>query len=1238
VSAQDFGANDWLVDEMYEQFLKDPSSVDPTWIEYFKVNKPGSPAAAPTPSKGVPPIPKAQQVAPVVQTPVIQTPVIQTPVAQTPAAAPAAPVVPAVQQPVLRDAATVQPTPADPIVKPVPVLITPAASSLEPIRGVSARVVQSMEASLSVPTATSVRAIPAKLMIDNRIVINNHLQRSRGGKVSFTHIIAYAMIKAVRAMPEMNSFFGEIDGKPAIGKPEHINLGVAIDLAKPDGTRQLLVPSVKGCEDLDFGQFWSAYEAVIKKARSGALTVDDFAGTTMSITNPGTIGTVHSVPRLVQGQGLILGVGAMDYPAEFQGASEETLVNMAVSKVITLTSTYDHRIIQGAQSGDFLRRMHEFLLGAEGFYDEIFSALRIPYEPIRWATDFAFSRDEEINKTARVQQLIHAYRTFGHLMADVDPLEYVQRSHPDLDVVTHGLTLWDLDREFATGGFGGKPFMSLRKILGILRDAYCRSVGVEYMYIQNPNERQWIQDRVEVGFAKLPREEQLRVLRQLNSAESFESFLHTKFVGQKRFSLEGGESVIPLLDAVISAAAESDLQEVCIGMPHRGRLNVLANVAGKSAGQIFQEFQGHYAENQVQGSGDVKYHLGTSGVFTTESGATTNIYLAANPSHLEAVNPVLEGIVRAKQDRMNVKGAYSVMPILMHGDASFAGQGVNAEVLQLAGLAGYRTGGTIHIVINNQVGFTTSPHASRTSQYSTDFAKITQAPVFHVNGDDPEACVRVARLAFEYRQEFNKDVVIDMVCYRRRGHNEGDEPSFTQPMMYKMIDAKRSTRTLFTEALVGRGDITPEEADEIARDYQAQLESIFAAVNNIEPESDANFKPPVAPEATEINTSISESLAREIAATQTAVPEGFTVHPKLTPQLAKRVESLNDATIDWSTGEMLAFGSLLKEGTPIRLAGQDARRGTFSNRHAVIVDKENGNEWTPLRALISDENQFFVIDSLLSEYAAMGFEYGYSLEREEALVLWEGQFGDFANGAQTIIDEFVSSALQKWGERSSVVLLLPHGYEGQGPDHSSARIERYLQLCAEQNMTVAQPATPANYFHLLRWHAKNPARRPLVVFTPKSMLRLKAAASALSDFTSGHFQPVIGDDSVNNASRVIFCSGKIYHDLVAERAKLGENTTAIVRVELLYPLPITEMIAEANKHPEANLLWVQDEPANQGPWSHIALRTSDSHGGRGFGDRILRRVSRRATASPATGSHHLHEDEQKALLLEAFTR
>ena len=1189
----DFGANDWLVEEMYERYQGDPNSVEPSWIEFFKTYKPGATLSAPVSKSGTPPIPKATQPTP------------------APAQAP---------------------------VKPVPVLVTPSAATMEPLRGVAGRVVASMEASLTVPTATSVRAIPAKLMIDNRTVITNHLKRTRGGKVSFTHIIAYAMIKALRSMPEMNAFYGELDGKPALGRPEHINLGIAIDMAKPDGTRQLLVPSIKGCEELDFGQFWVAYEEIVKKARGGTLTVEDYAGTTVSLTNPGTIGTVHSVPRLVQGQGLIVGVGAMDYPAEFQGASEETLARMAISKVVTLTSTYDHRVIQGAQSGDFLRRIHEILLGAENFYDEIFAALRIPYEPIRWASDFDFSKDEELNKTARVQQLIQAYRTYGHLMADTDPLEYVQRSHPDLDVVTHGLTLWDLDREFATGGFGGEKFMKLRKILGILRDSYCRSVAVEYMYISNPEERKWIQEHVEVGFTKPAREEQLHVLQKLSDAEAFETFLQTKFVGQKRFSLEGGESVIPILDAVISAAAEKNMDEVCIGMPHRGRLNVLANIAGKSYGQIFQEFQGHYRENEVHGSGDVKYHLGTEGVFTAESGAQTKIYLAANPSHLEAVNPVLEGIVRAKQDRLNIKDLFSVLPILMHGDASFAGQGINFETMQLSQLRGYRTGGTIHIVVNNQVGFTTAPHASRSSRYSTDVAKAIESPVFHVNGDDPEACVRVARLAFEYRQQFNKDVVVDMVCYRRRGHNEGDEPSFTQPLMYKLIDAKRSTRTLYTESLIGRRDITPDEAEKLARDYQVQLEQVYASVANYEEEHDPNFQAPIVPNAEDVPTFISEPLIREIAATQIAVPEGFHVHPKLLPQLQKRAESINDATIDWSTGEMLAFGSLLKEGRPIRLAGQDSRRGTFSNRHAVIVDKENGSEWTPLSSLVPDESQFFVIDSLLSEYAAMGFEYGYSVARPEALVLWEGQFGDFANGAQTVIDEFISSALQKWGERSSIVLLLPHGYEGQGPDHSSARIERFLALAAEKNMTIAQPSTPASYFHLLRFHAANPKRRPMIVFTPKSMLRLRAAASAISDFTSGTFLPVIGDATINNASRVIFCSGKIYHDLIAERAKLNDNSTAIMRVERLYPFPVAQMEVEAKKHPKANLLWVQDEPANQGPWPHVALSTTEIIGGTAVDSRVLRRISRRASASPATGNHHLHEEEAKALMYEAFTR
>ena len=1232
-----FGPNEWLVQEMYERYQSDPSSVDKSWWEFFADYK-GTPSLNNSVKSGTPPIPKSQLAKPVPPAPVAKSEVITPEVIK--------PVIEKNVTPVKTSTTTIKP--ADPVIKPIPTLATPGAATIEPLRGVAARVVQSMEGSLSVPTATSVRVVPAKLMIDNRTVINNHLKRGRGGKVSFTHLIGYAMVKAIRSMPEMNTFFTDLDGKPAIGHPEHINLGIAIDLAKADGSRQLLVPSIKGCEGLDFAQFWSAYEDIVRKARAGSLTVEDFAGTTISLTNPGTIGTVHSVPRLVQGQGLILGVGSLDYPAEFHGANEQALADLAISKVVTITSTYDHRIIQGAQSGEFLRRIHEILLGEENFYDEIFEALRIPYVPIRWVVDIQFDKDDDVSKTARVQKLIDAYRTTGHLMADVEPLSYVQRSHPDLDVVSHGLSLWDLDREFATGGFGGKSFMKLRRILGVLRDSYCRTIGVEYMYIANPDERKWMQERMEVGAPRTPRDEQLRILRKLNSAEAFETFLQTKYVGQKRFSLEGGESVIPVLDAMISAAADAGLDEVCVGMPHRGRLNILANIAGKSYGQIFQEFEGNYHDNEVHGSGDVKYHLGTKGTFVSESGAKTKIYLAANPSHLEAVNPVLEGIVRAKQDKLRMAAGdttideqttYPVMPILMHGDAAFAGQGVVSETLSLSLLKGYRTGGTIHIIVNNQVGFTTSPSAARSSTYSTDIAKMIQSPVFHVNGDDPEACVRVARIAFEYRQTFNKDVVIDMICYRRRGHNEGDEPSFTQPLMYKLIDAKRSTRKLYTEALIGRGDITVEEAEEVLRDYQQQLEGVFTSVHNTEPESDPSWRPPVVPAPATVNTSVAEDQLRKIALTQSSMPAEFTVHPKLLPQLLKRVEMLDESTVDWATGEMFAFGSLLLEGHPIRMSGQDVRRGTFSNRHAVIVDKENGKELFPLRSLVKDPNQFHIYDSLLSEYAVMGFEYGYSVERDNALVIWEAQFGDFANGAQTVIDEFISSALQKWGERSSVVLLLPHGYEGQGPDHSSGRIERFLALCAEQNMTVAQPSTPASYFHLLRWHMKNPARRPLIVFEPKSMLRLKAAASGLKDFTTGTFKPFIPDDKVVNTTRLIFTSGKVYYDLIAEREKLGEHSTAIARVEQLYPLPIEEMIAEAKKHPKATLLWVQDEPANQGPWPYIALTASEAFvAHEELSGRSIRRVSRRATASPATGNHHLHEEEEKALMTEAFTR
>ncbi|BCM69441.1 MULTISPECIES: multifunctional oxoglutarate decarboxylase/oxoglutarate dehydrogenase thiamine pyrophosphate-binding subunit/dihydrolipoyllysine-residue succinyltransferase subunit [Streptomyces] len=1239
-----FGPNEWLVDEIYQQYLQDPNSVDRAWWDFFADYKPGAPA---TPAPAGTAATGAAETTTTAQKPAAapapQAAAPAAPAAPKPAAAPA----PAAKAPAPAPAKPAQPAqaPAQPKAKPAPAKEAPEGPELITLRGPSAAVAKNMDASLEMPTATSVRAVPVKLLFDNRIVINNHLKRARGGKISFTHIIGYAMVQAIKAMPSMNWSYGVKDGKPTLIKPAHVNLGLAIDLVKPNGDRQLVVAAIKKAETLNFFEFWQAYEDIVRRARDGKLTMDDFTGVTVSLTNPGGLGTVHSVPRLMPGQSVIMGVGSMDYPAEFQGTSQDTLNKLGVSKVMTLTSTYDHRVIQGAASGEFLRTVANLLLGENGFYDDIFEALRIPYEPVRWLRDIDASHDDDVTKAARVFELIHSYRVRGHVMADTDPLEYKQRKHPDLDIVEHGLTLWDLEREFAVGGFAGKSMMKLRDILGVLRDSYCRTTGIEFMHIQDPKQRKWIQDRVERPHSKMEREEQLRILRRLNAAEAFETFLQTKYVGQKRFSLEGGESVIPLLDAVIDSAAESRLDEVVIGMAHRGRLNVLANIVGKSYAQIFREFEGNLDPKSMHGSGDVKYHLGAEGTFTGLDGEQIKVSLVANPSHLEAVDPVLEGVARAKQDIINKGGTdFTVLPVAIHGDAAFAGQGVVAETLNMSQLRGYRTGGTVHIVINNQVGFTAAPESSRSSMYATDVARMIEAPIFHVNGDDPEAVVRVARLAFEFRQAFNKDVVIDLICYRRRGHNESDNPAFTQPLMYDLIDKKRSVRKLYTESLIGRGDITLEEAEQALQDYQGQLEKVFTEVREATSQPAAgDVQAPQDGFPVAVPTAVSTEVVKRIAESQVNIPDHITVHPRLQPQLQRRAAMVEDGTIDWGMGETLAIGSLLLEGTPVRLAGQDSQRGTFGQRHAVLIDRETGEEYTPLQYLSEDQARLNVYNSLLSEYAAMGFEYGYSLARPDALVMWEAQFGDFVNGAQTVVDEFISSAEQKWNQTSGVVLLLPHGYEGQGPDHSSARPERFLQLCAQNNMTVAMPTSPSNYFHLLRWQVHNPHHKPLVVFTPKSMLRLKAAASKAEEFTSGQFRPVIGDSTVDPAAvrKVVFCAGKVYYDLEAERAKRGVTDTAIIRIERLYPLPGAELQAEVNKYPNAEkYLWAQEEPANQGAWPFIALNLID-HLDLAVGADIpagerLRRISRPHSSSPAVGSAKRHQAEQEQLVREVF--
>ena len=1242
---QQFGPNQWLVDELYQRYLDDPSSVDPAWHGFFEDYRPGDGAGGSSQVPHAPADATAVHLDPAPEPAIIAT---GTPTETLTPAEPADSVPPPAK------AAPAAPAPEQEPISARSVAAAPGGvdssnadntgdDNTTVLRGPAARVVTNMESSLSVPTATSVRAVPAKLLIDNRVVVNNHLKRSRGGKVSFTHIIAWAVVRALRAMPEMNASYAEVGGKPVVVKPDHINLGLAIDLQKPDGKRQLIVPSVKAAEDMDFLQFWAAYEDIVRRARGAKLTADDFAGTTISVTNPGTIGTAHSVPRLMQGQGTIVGVGALEYPAEYQGASAETLARLAVSKILTLTSTYDHRIIQGAQSGDFLRRIHAMLLGEDDFYDGIFAAMRIPYEPIRWVQDITASHDDDVNKTARVQELIHAYRVRGHLMADTNPLEYRQRRHPDLDLVNHGLTMWDLDREFATGGFGGSPLMTLREILGVLRDSYARTTGIEYMHIQDPEQRQWIQARFERGHERPTAEEQLHILRRLNAAEAFETFLQTKWVGQKRFSLEGSESVIPLLDEILASAAQAGLDEVTIGMPHRGRLNVLANIVGKSYGQIFREFEGNLDVEAVQGSGDVKYHLGAEGTFTAPDGSDIAVSLVSNPSHLEAVSPVLEGFARAKQDLLGLgEGGFTVLPLLLHGDAAFSGQGVVAETLELSQLRGYRTGGSVHVVVNNQVGFTTAPAAARSSVYATDVARAVQAPIFHVNGDDPEAVLRVAHAAFEFRQDFKKDVVIDLICYRRRGHNEADDPSLTQPLMYNLIDAKRSVRKLYTEALIGRGDITVEEAEAALRDYQTQLEKVFSETRAAKEKPDESEPPSeveqrgevtLAPQTPErdVPTAVTREVIDRVITTQLRLPEGFTVHPRLAPQLQRRADMVENGGIDWALGETLAIGSLLTDGVSVRLAGQDSRRGTFGQRHMVIIDRKTGWAYKPLKRCYEKGAKLYVYDSPLSEFAAMGFEYGYSVGRPESLVLWEAQFGDFVNGAQTITDEFLASGEQKWGQQSRLVLLLPHGHEGQGPDHSSARIERFLQLCAQDNMTIANLTTPANYFHLLRWQALSPTRRPLVLFTPKSMLRLKTAASRTEEFTRGHFMPVYPDPvEAEGVRKVLLCSGKVYYDLLKYRDEHDRRDTAIVRLERLYPLPTNETFHAIARYGHAELRWVQEEPANQGAWPFMGLGLTQALG------QAITPVTRPASSAPATGSADAHEREQQALVASAF--
>ncbi len=1213
VNFEDVGTNEGLVEDLYEQYRADPTSVPDRWRDYFASQDRGNgQAAAPVaPATSATPAPAA-------------------------ATAPATP------------AATHADADAD-----------AEAEREEPLRGAQARIVENMEASLTVPTATSVRTVPAKLLEVNRQILNNHLGRTGRGKVSFTHLIAYAVVRALDDFPNLSSSFSERDGKPTIVRHPHVNLGLAVDLERKDGTRTLLVPNIKGAETLDFAGFWDAYESLIKKVRGGQVSPDDFVGTTGTITNPGMIGTVHSVPRLMPGQGFILGVGAIGFPTEYEGSDPQMLARMGVSTVTTLTNTYDHRIIGGAESGEFLRRVHDLILGGPtvtsepddqtGFYDAVFHSLGVPYEPARWVQDHAPLDPEASNeKAVQVHQLINMYRVRGHLMANLDPLgRRGPRTHPELDITHYGLSIWDLDREFPIGSLGTghseRRLMPLREILGLLRDAYARTVGVEYMHIQEHDQKAWVQQHVEVPAPEPDLEEKQRILDRLNAAEAFERFVHTKYLGQKRFSLEGAETLIPMLDALNTVAARAGISEIVMGMAHRGRLNVLANVVGKSYAQIFREFEGELDPASTQGSGDVKYHLGATGKHLTPEGATVDLTLAANPSHLETVDPIVEGMARAKGDRRGDTSGGAVLPVLVHGDAAFAGQGVVAETLNLSEVEGFDVGGTVHVVVNNQLGFTTSPEAGRSSVYATDVAKMVQAPIFHVNGDDPEAAIRVIRLAFAFRQAFHKDVVVDLVCYRRYGHNEGDEPAFTQPRMYALINERVSVRELYTQQLVARGDLTPEECEAARADFRARLDRAFDETHEphdtgIEDLGLTLDQPDQPGEDALVRTAVAPDVLERIVAALTSWPDDFQVHPKLERILQANRTMFDSGEVDWALAEAFALGSLLLEGTPVRVAGQDTRRGTFSQRHGVLIDVEDEREYLPLGHLADGQAPFRLFDSVLSEYAALGFEYGYSVSDPDSFVAWEAQFGDFVNGAQIVVDQYLVAAYDKWGQRSSLSLLLPHGFEGQGPEHSSARLERFLLLAAEDNLRIVYPSTAAQYFHVLRRQARASRRVPMVCLTPKRYLRMAQSRSPLEAFTDDDFHAVLDDRAASTldpaaVTRVVLCTGKVAHELMDRRDADGTHA-AVVRLEQLYPFPEPQLLTVLQRYPDASeIWWVQEEPANMGAWNYVRGKLVRVVGTLGA---ELHHIARHKSASPATGSHTVHEREQDELLGAAF--
>ncbi len=1119
------------------------------------------------------------------------------------------------------------------------------------LRGAAAAIARNMDASLQIPLATSLRTIPVKVVDENRQLLNHYRTLVGKSKISYTHLIGWAIVRAAREVPSINNAFTDASGEPVRIVRKNINFGLAIDVAGKNGQRSLLVPNIKNAGALTFVQYLAAFDDLVARGRNGKLGMPDFAGTSISLTNPGTVGTMGSVPRLMNGQGAIIAVGSMDYPAELRGMSPEIRAALGVGKVMTITCTYDHRIIQGAESGAFLGKVQSFLDGEEGFYEDIFDELAIPYRPVKWEADRqtgapAGIASVDVAKQTAVIQLIHAYRVRGHLGADLDPLNGdAAHYHAELDPLNYGLTIWDLDRMFHPGNLGSPnkkqatQLTTLRSILEQLRQTYCGKISCEYMHIQQPDQKAWLQERMEPQQNNWPLapEQRLQILDGLLNAEEFEHFLHARFVGQKRFSLEGAETAIPILNEILEHAADDGVEEMVMGMAHRGRLTVLANFVGKPLGQIFAEFEGYADPSSMHGSGDVKYHLGACATRKSTTGKEVIVSLSPNPSHLEAVDPVVEGIARTKQDRRGDINRERVLPLLIHGDAAFAGQGVVAETLNLSQLDGYCTGGTIHLIINNQIGFTTTPEKGRSSPYSTDVARMVQAPIFHVNGDDPDAAIRVAQMAYEFRQEFKKDVVIDMVCYRRHGHNEGDDPAYTQPIMYRKIKDHASVAVVYGKKLVKEKVLAADRVEEMRKAAAAHLAKAFEQDHTARDQF--AFGIPIEQRDSSIaanGTPISPELAADVVEGATRFPADFHLHPKLKGFVDKRKEALAaGGPIDWAFAEALAFGSLVVEGNPVRLSGQDSGRGTFSQRHLAFYDFENGNKYIPLQHLSPRQARFNVYDSSLSEYAVLGFEFGYTVADPETLVLWEAQFGDFANGAQIMIDQFIATAEEKWSQPNGIVMLLPHGQEGQGPEHSSARMERFLELCARDNMQICNCTTPAQYFHVLRRQMRGGAdgrgtRKPLIIFTPKSILRHPKAVSTFGEITGGGFEEVLYEAPNKDVKRIVFCSGKVYYDLVAARDTRALSQIAIARMEQVYPFAsekVKNMLA--GYADDVELVWLQEEPRNMGAWRFIEEDFACL-------GRKIRYVGRAANSSPATGSKKRHDAEQADIVTRSL--